>query len=973
MNSSNSELQIKLVYLELLSRLPISDEINEYEQNLINGSITISDLRTTIIQSNEYSILKGTYDGDLIYDPSIVSNTVYDVSLSNYPTSEAYAGNYDGVMLANGKIGFVTSSKPNEVESSFITTSFDFDQLGQYSKNTIDAFNYGGFDLFELNLSNSSVENDNIKHVSYENVVQKLNMYQATFTNEFDCSVDGSSNLHVTTKIAALRQYPYCAIQKYTFSNTSDSIIDMPFYHKISSDEKQITNVRYNNNIINHSSNTHFFNATGDFVNDDNEKVIVSVNNCYIVESSDPNNISYKGYNLDRTNTNLAYNQMSLTIPVGDTITVTTLTCMMTSKDFRSPELETTRILVNLLNKTPNEILVEHNLEWAKMWDSRIVIEERTDIDSSIIDKAMTDINLVKRFTYYSLYNIYSVTRDDINVEVNPLNLSTLDSDGSLFWNSELWILPVLIFMKPKIARTLLNFRFRQLERAKKLAIAHGFKGAKFPFENDNVNYKDVYWSSISPLHIFNTALISINTWNYFRVTRDIDWLRTTGYKILKNNAEFFQSKSEYDVAKGQYVMKNTIGYNNIQGDNNMLTNYLGKLALQYGMEASYELNYIPDSRWRDALNMSLPITSTPTTQDIPNATPSGTDIFVDVESVNSVDTYVFYNGTSPTDAITTNLLGYTFGQNSGINIVLTANTIYTFHLSSNLSNKPIKFCDAAGNTIVSDSGSTALEHVEDSSKKGYHSGSFVTSSATLSSYKWYKGEYLNTYGYNVFTTDSTKVNVTNLLRVNEEYNGESIDLLEQFIVMYPYYSRHFFTLPSTDNPYNNKTIKNNMLYYNGKLTSNGETLTFNKLIESGLYATIAQDDTSYAFRKNYINTFYSRLLDTIDKNTTKPWGALRKNTSSKKVHNNVSLSALHLLTLLTTMGGLRVTGSINESRYYTEEYGIKQRSGYVMPETWKTMKITGIGGVKNAEYIVQNTNFLSSHDDHHLNHCPCP
>mgnify|MGYP000374177723 CR=1 FL=1 len=982
MPSSNEELQIKLIYLELLQRQPTSDEIALHEAELSSTTITLLDIENYVKSQTEYKILIGSYHGELEYNPSGSSSssstsTVFDIFLENYPTSQGYSENYDGVLLANGKLGVVTSSRPNMFDASYVTTSFDFDHVGQYTKNTLDGFNYLNFDLFNLDLHHTANSlTSSTSTVIYENVTQKLDMYQATFTNDFDCRVEGGDSIHVTTKTAVLRQYPYCVIQKISFVNSdSTSSIEVPFYHKLLSDEKYIHNVRYNNNVINKTatSNYHFFSGLGDFVTEHNERFKICVNNCYLVDAVDPSSsVAYKGYNMDKNNNNLAYNQLTITIPAGQTVHLSILSSMMTEQDFKNPELETTRILVNLLNKTSNEILVEHNLEWSKMWDSRIVIEERTDLDASYAEE-LEKINTIKRITYYSLYNIYSVTRDDVNVEVNPLNLSTLDADGSIFWNSELWVMPVLIFLKPKIARTLLNFRYQQLERAKKLAIAHGFKGAKFPYENDLSNYNDVYWSSISPLHIFNTALISVNTWNYFRVTRDIDWLRTMGYKILKNNADFFQSKSEYDSLKGKYVIKNVIAYNNIHGDNNILTNYLCKLALQYAMEASYELNYIPDSRWGDALNMYLPITSQPTTDDVPNKTPTSTNIFVRLEKIDSLETYVFYNGTSETDAIETNRIGWKFGKYSGISMVLTSATTYLFHLSTNISTKPISFCDTVGNLILPQSRSNAIE-VLDGGKRGYHSGVYAVSSSTLASYKYYEGEYLNTYGFSAFTTDATKVHITNILRLHETYNGEDINILEQFIIMYPYYSRHFFTLPSVDVPYNNKTIKDNLIYYSDRLTTEGETFTFNKLLESGLYATLAQDELSYAFRKIYINTYYEKNLKAIDQNTTKPWNNWRRNMDTKQVKNNISFSALHLLTLLTTMGGLRVTGSINESRYYTEEYGIKQRSSFVMPETWKTMKIKGIGGVKNAEFTVRNTNFLSTTDEnHHLCHCPCP
>jgi trehalose/maltose hydrolase-like predicted phosphorylase len=997
--TTNGELQIKLAYLELLTRLPTESETNEHLDQLNNGDITIEEVRSHIRTLGEYAILMGTYHGDLEYSTS----TVYDVNLSNYPTTTAYADKYNGVMVANGKIGFVTSAKPNRHDASFITAAFDFDNVGQYSKNTIDAFNYGGYDLFELQTNVADVESSGEGEstsgttsvspsaspaVVYTNVEQGLNMYRATVTNSFDCVVDGETKVRVSTLATTLRQYPYCALHKITFTNVSGAAIDIPFYHKIVSDYRHVANVRYNNNIINHSrtANTHFFNAIGEFISDTDERIVMAVNNCYLVATTDPatgpiSQVTYKGYNMDRTNNNFAYNQLNVSMPAGDqgTVSIYIISCLMTEKDFRNPERETTRILVNILNKTPEELLSEHNREWASIWDSKIVVEGRTDLDTSTEEYAtsMEELNQIKRYTYYSLYNIYSVTRDDINVEVNPLNLSTLDTDGNLFWNSELWVIPVLIFLKPKIARTLLNFRFQQLERARKLAIAHGFKGAQFPYENDHVNYNDLYWSSVSPLHIFNTALIAVNTWNYFRVTRDVDWLRSTGYKILKNIAEFFQSKVEYDESIGSYGMKNTIGYNNIQGDNNLLTNYLGKLALKYAMEASYELNYIPDARWGDALRIFLPITASPTVDEVPNAVVSiNTDqegnqvanVFVNLEKINSIDTYVFYNGTEETDATYANRLGHTFGQPSGFYLVIPPDVQCTFHLSTTLISKPIAFFDLAGDQVMADEAST-VSTVNSSINNvlGYHSGIFIPSGSEpstnrITSYKNFDGDFLNNYGKNAITTDPSKVNLTNLMRINDGYAGEPVDLLEQFIVMHPYYSRHFFTMPSVDRPYNMKTVRDNLLYYNDKLTTTGQGMTFNRLLRAGLQATIAQDEANYSIRKIHINTFYSELLTTVEENTTKPWGAWRKNTNSAiRVQNNVSFSALHILNLLTTIGGLRVTGSINESRYYTEEYGIKQRSGYVMPETWKSMKITGVGGVRNAEFVVQNTNFLSS------------
>ena len=266
----------------------------------------------------------------------------------------------------------------------------------------------------------------------------------------------------------------------------------------------------------------------------------------------------------------------------------------MTEYDFQYPAVESNRILINVLSKTITTIRAEHVAEWGKMWASSISIEAKDALTGP--DQATFD--QYNQYIKFALYNIYSVIRDDINVEVNPLNLSTLDLNGHIFWSAELWLLPVLLFLQPKAAKTLLDYRYYHLEKAKKLAAAHGYSGSKFAYENDTVGYNDIYWDTISPLYIFNTALISISAWNYYRVTRDQELMRRKGYEMLKNNADFFVSAMELDGTDGKYHLRNIIGMNNITADDNAVTNYLAKVAIKYAIEATYELNYIVDPNW---------------------------------------------------------------------------------------------------------------------------------------------------------------------------------------------------------------------------------------------------------------------------------------------------------------------------------------------------------------------------------------
>jgi len=43
-------------------------------------------------------------------------------------------------------------------------------------------------------------------------------------------------------------------------------------------------------------------------------------------------------------------------------------------------------------------------------------------------------------------------------------------------------------------------------------------------------------------VHVLGTALLASNAWNYYRMTRDEEWLKHTGYPIIIAAADFVQS-----------------------------------------------------------------------------------------------------------------------------------------------------------------------------------------------------------------------------------------------------------------------------------------------------------------------------------------------------------------------------------------------------------------------------------------------
>lgn len=585
------DLQTQIAYLDILKRKPTLFELNTYSPLLANSNsgLTPTQLESNLKLSTEYLKLVGLHSGD--------------TSFSNYTIrgSNLSSTNFSGLNLANGKLALITSDSYNDVAHSYISTNFDFNDIGTYQNNVTEVFKYTTVNLIDRDSTLTTISN----------VQQNLNMLSANFSTNYNVktnNIDPSANISidVTSDIRVLRQLPYCTLQTFTLSNIS-ATANIDIYHNLTTPDT-IENVKYNNNLINtvinnESKSLYFFQANG-ILKDINKQVSTCCG--YIYNS----NVTYKGYNIDTSDINTAYNKFTLQVTQGVTSTFHIISSTMTQLDFEKPDIETQRILINVLTNNPQDIIDDHVSAWSKLWETKIEITPKDNIQPIELD----NINTINKHIKLSLFNVYSVVRDDFNVDINPLNISSVDIDGHIFWNGELWFLPVLTLLMPKAARSLLDYRYHQLETAIKLAAAHGYKGSKYAYQNDTNSYKNIYWNTISPLQIFNTGLISVSVWNYYRVSRDLDWLTKKGFEILKNNADFFVSKLEKNKDTGKYDIKNTIGMDNTVGNNNTLTNYVAKLALSYALQAKYELNYVYAVDWEMYIkNIQLQVVPNPT------------------------------------------------------------------------------------------------------------------------------------------------------------------------------------------------------------------------------------------------------------------------------------------------------------------------------------------------------------------------
>ena len=965
-----TNLELQLLFYRLFNRTYTDQEFSNY-----SSLSSVNELEDLLKETIEYKILYTKFSGDLDFNEQSCMLTVTNL----HPT------HYNGLTLGNGKIALTTNSTHYGIDKTFITLKFEQTSSGEYINNVVTSFD---FNIVSFNAF------DDTPQVTLTN--QELRMKHGIFTTNYHLSLDStnpsSQDVAIKQDIRVLRQYPYCVLQTFTIENTTDTTInDLPFYHYIDHDD-DIINVKYSNNLINTNRNTqlHLFSANG------TKKINYITNTFDLVSTSaylfaDQSNFKHNGYNILTSKSRSGYNKFTITeLASNQELQFSIITCIMSEKDNPYPSIETNKIILNIVNYTTNQIIAQHFKEWSKLWESDIVIEQKINVT----DEQSKDITTFNRMLKFALFNVYSAIREDVNVEINPLNLSAIDMDGNIFWNSELWLIPILLFLKPKVAKTLLDYRFTQLETAKKIAISNGFKGSKFAYKNDYVGYMDVYWTVMSPLHIYNTALISINTWNYYRVTKDMDWLITKGFKILKNNANFFENiiVRDTDNQDGvlRYAIRNVTALNDEKEavNNNSLTNYFTIEALRVAIEATYELNYKLDQRWLTkyngllkSSNETIPIFDNLDFSDdfdLRNAT----DIYIQNDLIEGNMVYSLYSGNIYDS---NNLIGYEFGgydgnsntsnYHSSYKLNIDPSKIYTFHLNSNLLDNPISFLDIdnSNTTIISNSASTSNHN----NVTGYFNGELTISGGELFSYGnlHYNsrndivfGEMSENFGYHAFTTDNNMVlnNLHNIIKIHDSSSSTSnVYHPEPYIFLNPYYSKTFFT-KYIKTPFATDVIKDNMTFYNSRTFPTYKNNSLNTLLESMMYNTVAQNEGVYYLKKNAAASSFHNSLLFNQVSTLEPWKSFYDNkltlNSTNGNYNDLSLSSLFIFDLLTTIGGLRIIGSINDARFYTDDFGITNQTGYVMPHTWKNIKLYGIG-INKYTYTIENTIYNSENE----------
>ena len=224
-------------------------------------------------------------------------------------------------------------------------------------------------------------------------------------------------------------------------------------------------------------------------------------------------------------------------------------------------------------------------------WDS-LLAEQREFLDAFW---ASADIELdsetngdheLQQAVRFALFHVLQAGARGESRAIPAKGLTGPGYDGHSFWDTEMFVLPVLTYTMPDAARDALRWRHSTLGQARERAKALDLLGAAFPWRSINGAECSAYWpAGTAAFHV--GADVADATLRYLGATADADFERDCAVELLVETARLWVSLGHHD-AHGGFRIDGVTGPDEYTAvvDNNIYTNLMAQRNLRAAAEA---------------------------------------------------------------------------------------------------------------------------------------------------------------------------------------------------------------------------------------------------------------------------------------------------------------------------------------------------------------------------------------------------
>ncbi len=247
------------------------------------------------------------------------------------------------------------------------------------------------------------------------------------------------------------------------------------------------------------------------------------------------------------------------------------------------PNKEAVKALLRARSRGITLLLKEQHNAWQDRW-------EHADIEVSG-DPDMT------RSIRFAMFHLISTVASSGEAAVGARGISGPAYSGHVFWDSDVFVLPMLAATHPPSARAMLEYRLRRLDAAREAARQSGRLGVRFPWESAHEGTDVTPQSGVDEhgnvvpiltgkLEEHITADVAWAAWQLASWTGRWQFLRGVGMPLIIETARYWASRVEQG-RDGHYHISNVIGPDEYHEDvnDNFYTNIMAAWNLRRGAE----------------------------------------------------------------------------------------------------------------------------------------------------------------------------------------------------------------------------------------------------------------------------------------------------------------------------------------------------------------------------------------------------
>ncbi|TWP46882.1 glycoside hydrolase family 65 protein [Lentzea tibetensis] len=220
-------------------------------------------------------------------------------------------------------------------------------------------------------------------------------------------------------------------------------------------------------------------------------------------------------------------------------------------------------------------------------WDGMLA-EQRAFLDDfwEVADITLDGDDELQQAVRFALFHVLQAGARGETRAIPGKGLTGPGYDGHAFWDTEIFVLPILTYTLPEAARDALRWRHSTLDKARERARVLGLDGAAFPWRSINGAECSAYWpAGTAAFHV--SGDVAYATAQYLDATQDEAFDRGCAVELLVETARLWTSLGHHDRHDG-FRIDGVTGPDEYSAivDNNIYTNLIAQRNFRAAVDA---------------------------------------------------------------------------------------------------------------------------------------------------------------------------------------------------------------------------------------------------------------------------------------------------------------------------------------------------------------------------------------------------